>query len=178
MNKSNKKRGDLPDSPFVINVRKKLEELNSNNIWRVGGKTKSLRIKHLRTNEILENKLGKKWRAHIWMRRPYKECTFEIADSLTESEKNIELRERIAESIRSYLIRNSLPEKIKTATGATIIKIDIFLSENRKHALNKADLKEIDKIVEFSKFLECSLNEKFLNYFEHKIEELLKEEKD
>ena len=184
MNNSEKKRGILPDSSFIIKVREKLEELNNNNIWKIGGKTKSLTAKHQEVNKVFKNRIKENWYVQIWLERPKKgivRCKFEVAgDTPKETEKE-RLREKIAESIRQYLIKKGLPEGIEEATRSTIIASPIDLpkiQEIKDDVDENIDIAGIEKIVKFSKLLERTFDKEFLKTLEKILTNLVNKEKE
>lgn len=152
-------------SVFIKNVHDNLLQVVNKN-WIVSGRD-SLKARHLPTIKKIEDRFGKGISAQIWMERPYRgyaRCKFEMAQrimSMSESDSKV-LRENIAMSIRSFFINKGLPEIIETATGSTIIAVRIFLSriQDVKDDISpNIDLTEINKIIDFYKYLNNYLND-------------------
>ena len=152
-------------SAFIKITRDELTNAANSN-WEIGGES-SLTLKHSPTMDTIEFKFGKGLVPQIWLERPNKgnaRCKFEVANkipSLNEAE-NKQLREKIASSLRSYMIINGLPKEFENATGSTVIATRIELSRIKtiEDDINlNIDRNEIQKILNFYKFLDEKLIE-------------------
>lgn len=153
-------------SAFIKLTRIELIKVANSSIWKIGGDS-SLIAKHLQTIKTIANKFGKGLITQIWLERPnkgYARCKFEVAykiSSMSKLESDL-LRERIAGSLRSFMVRNGLPKEVEEATGSTVIATRINLSRIQpvEDDINiNIDKKEINKIIGFYKFLDEKLNE-------------------
>jgi hypothetical protein len=170
LKKSNGKKiirrsGSKGPSAFIIGVRDRIKEL-SNPKWVVSSKDGSLRVVHSITTKTIENKFGEGLYAQIWMERPEKgigRCKFEIANAIPSlsKERSISIREKISDSIRAHMIKNSFPKDIETASKSTIIATRVSLSRPTifPSDISKLDEKEINKIINFYEFLNYKLDE-------------------
>jgi len=152
-------------SAFIKITRNELIKVIKSQVWDIGG-VSSLTIKHLPTIKVIDNKFGKGLIAQIWMERPNKgnaRCKFEVANnilSMSNSENKV-LREKVAGSLRSFMIGNGLPKGIEAATGSTVITTSINLAriQTVEDDINiNIDKNEITKIIYFNSFLDDKLN--------------------
>lgn len=155
-------------SSFIDNTRIKIQkELDetANIDWKIFGVT-AFRAEYSPTIRSIENKFGKGIATQIWMERPLNGCTrckFEVANKipLRGDESSLKLREKIARSIRSFLISNNLPIEIEEAHGSTVVAIPINLPKIQivEDDIDKnVDDKEINKIIQFLVLLDEKLN--------------------
>ncbi len=151
-------------SEFIQYTRGELIKVSNSN-WKIGG-ISSLTAKHMPTINSIGKRFGKGLITQIWLERPkngYARCKFEIANKIgTFSDiENKSLREKIASSLRLFM-EKKLPKGIDIATGSTIIAIRIASSRTigQTQDINiRFDENEINKILNFFRFLDSSLNE-------------------
>lgn len=134
--------------------------------WKLRG-VASLIAEHIPTINAIKEKYNVNFTAQIWMARPYQgntRCTFEIAskEQKTTDDKKL-LRNKIAQSLRSYILKGGLPNETEERTGSTIIATKIKLSRQNDpiqdmNISNNDDIKQVQKVVSFYHFLDKTLD--------------------
>ena len=172
-----KRVSTLGDSAFIENTHNEFKK-NANKDWAVGGKRGSFNAKHLPTIKVIDDRFNKGWSTQIWLSRPEKgkaRCKFEISGEIDQlGKENVIYREKIADFIRSFIIRKGLPKEIEEAKKSTIVATRIDLpkiqevEDDRKENIDK---KQIEKIIEFITFLENTLDDRFLKSIEQYLDE-------
>jgi len=148
-------------SPFIKMTHDEFIKVSNITVWRRGG-VDSFRAEHLRTIETIKNKFGKGLITQIWLERPskgYARCKFEVAYNISSmgNSENKSLREKIAGSLRLFLMRNGLPREVEEATGSTVVAIRIQAGEDDNDT--RVSKNGICKIIDFCIFLDEKLNE-------------------
>jgi hypothetical protein len=91
-------------------------------------------------------------------------CTFCTAYKIKAlPDEGKQVREKVASSLREFMIKESLPPGIEPATGSTIIlcKLSLSRSSNSEDDFNihsESDKKELQRIISLFQFLDEQLN--------------------
>ncbi len=154
-------------SNFIAAVSVLLKE-HINNNWALKGND-SLVVTHNPTIEAIRKKFDKGLSAQIWMERPENgtaRCKFEIAYKIRSLSENAskQIREKIAQSIRDFMVNNQLPNTVAAAMGSTVVACRLSLSRSNNseddfNIHNESDKRELQKVLEFYQFLNTQLDE-------------------